>query len=67
MKRFLFGLAATTLLASCGIPGSLERAPPLWNRDEQLRHECERPLNRGETRDPRCNEATQQPQANPAQ
>ena len=32
-KGLVFAFAALTLLASCGVAGSLDRPPPMWNRE----------------------------------
>jgi hypothetical protein len=42
MSRLLLGLAALTLLSSCGIKNSLERPDPLWNAQNAVAHECAR-------------------------
>ncbi|MGE0741236.1 MAG: lipoprotein [Hyphomonadaceae bacterium] len=54
MKRLMLGLALATLLSACGIKGDLERPDPLWNREDAIRAECERAIERNEPQDPRC-------------
>jgi hypothetical protein len=65
MIRFVITLSALGLLSACGIPGGLERPDPMWGSEAAIREECTRELRRGETRDARCNEQTQQQQQAP--
>jgi hypothetical protein len=65
MTRLILSLSALALLASCGIPGGLERPDPMWGSEEAIAHECTRELRRGETRDPRCAARQQTPPPQP--
>jgi hypothetical protein len=50
----VLALAALTLVSACGIRGHLARPDPMWNREEAIRHECERQRENNEPLDPRC-------------
>ena len=54
MSRLILSACALAMLSACGVKGDLERPDPLWGREDALRRECSRQLERNEQQDPRC-------------